>query len=259
MRRICLLLEYEGTHYHGWQIQPDVVTVQEVLERSLSAILGEKTRVFGAGRTDAGVHALGQVAHFVTESTIDVNALFRAINSLLPHDIVARAVIEVDATFHARKSALKKRYEYWIRNDPLRSVFTRRFMWHLKVPLDLESMRKGARCFVGEHDFSSFQAAGCEAGINPVRTISHLEIEMSAGKALRISVEGNSFLRHMVRNIVGTLVEVGTGRIRVESISGILAAGDRRKAGRTAPAKGLFLKWIEYPDSSGIMSDNRDI
>ncbi len=248
MRRICLFLEYDGTHYHGWQIQPEDVTIQAVLEGALSRILGENVRVIGAGRTDAGVHALGQAAHFLTASDLDVSALFKAVNSLLPHDIVAKTVLEVPETFHARRSVLKKRYEYWIRNDPLRSVFSERFEWHFKIPLDLTRMQQAARHLVGEHDFSSFQASGCEAGINPIRTITLLKVERLAEKQIRVSVEGPSFLRYMVRNIVGTLVEVGSGRIDDQSICRILEARDRRKAGRTAPAKGLFLKWIEYPE-----------
>jgi tRNA pseudouridine38-40 synthase len=247
MRRICLDLEYEGTRYHGWQVQTNAVTVQAVLEEALFRILEERTRVIGAGRTDAGVHAWGQVAHFNTDKAIENQALLRAMNSLLPADIAVRAVTEPSPAFHARRSALKKRYEYWVRNDSLPSVFSRRFEWHLKRPLDIEGMRRAAVCLVGRHDFSSFQASGSRAGTDPVRNLGLLDIESCGDGRVRFAVEGDSFLRHMVRILVGTLVEVGLGRIREQEVCEILAARDRQRAGATAPAQGLFLKWVRYP------------
>ena len=251
MRRIRLDVEYEGTRYHGWQIQAEVLTIQQVLEETLARILGEGNRVVGAGRTDAGVHAWGQVAHFNAQNGMACRSLLMAMNSLLPEDIVIRAVTEVPPDFHARKSARKKCYEYWIWNHCLPSVFSRRYEWHLKKPLEIGSMTRAARSLPGERDFSSFQAAGSSPGTNPVRNLSLVQVESMGENRLRISVEGDSFLRQMVRILVGTLVEVGLGRIREDEIPEILSARDRRRAGITAPAQGLFLRWVQYPEGSG--------
>lgn len=255
MRRICLDLEYEGTRYHGWQVQPNAITIQQVLEETLTRILGERIRIVGAGRTDAGVHAWSQIAHFSTERLLECRSLLMAMNSLLPEDIVVRMVEEVPSAFHARKSALKKRYEYWIQNDRFASVFSRRFAWHIKKPLDVDSMRKAARHFMGTHEFSSFQASGGEAGDRPVRMVSLVELDLFPERYMRFSVEANGFLRHMVRILVGTLAEVGTGRIHEQRIPEILLSRDRRQAGRTAPAKGLFLKWVQYPEGLKTVSN----
>jgi len=246
MRRLRLDLEYEGTRYHGWQIQPNAPTIQECVERALRIVLNEPCRVVGAGRTDAGVHALGQVAHFETDRPIPASALLRALNSLLPADIAVREVREVPETFHARKSAVRKRYVYWILNDPRRSALWDRFCWHVPAPVDLSAMKAAAAFLTGRHDFSSFRASGCESGDNPVREIELLRVEPMEGSFVRISVEAASFLRHMVRNMVGTLVEVGLGRIGVNDVPGILEARDRRRGGRTAPGRGLFLEWVCY-------------
>jgi tRNA pseudouridine38-40 synthase len=248
MRTIRLDLEYDGTNYHGWQVQPNASTIQEKLEDALHPILGERVRVVGAGRTDAGVHALGQVAHFRTESGREVEALFRGVNSLLPEDIVAKGVRETPSEFHARKSALRKRYEYWILNDPTRSALYHRFLWHVRVGLDLPKMRRATACLVGEHDFASFQAAGGEPGRSTVRHLHLLEIREYGNGILRIAAEGNAFLRGMVRILAGTLVDVGRGRIPEEDVPAILEARDRTAAGRTAPGRGLFLNWVRYPE-----------
>ncbi len=249
MRRLRLDLEYEGTRYHGWQIQPNALTVQACVERALRTVLNESCRVVGAGRTDAGVHALGQVAHFETTRAIAAPALQRALNSLLPADIAVREVREVPETFHARKSAVRKRYVYWIWNDPRKSALWERFCWHVPVPLDLPAMSAAASHLAGRHDFSSFQASGCESRDNPVREIDLLRVEPLQGPFVRIAVEAASFLRHMVRNLVGTLVEVGLGRTGADEVRSILDARDRRRAGRTAPGRGLFLEWVCYERS----------
>lgn len=249
MRRLRLDLEYEGTRYHGWQVQPNALTVQECVERTLRTVLNESCRVVGAGRTDAGVHALGQVAHFETTRTIAAPALQRALNSLLPADIAVREVREVPESFHARKSAVRKRYVYWIWNDPRKCALWERFCWHVPVPLDLSAMGAAASHLTGRHDFSSFQASGCESRDNPVREVDLLRVESPPGPFVRITVEAASFLRHMVRNLVGTLVEVGLGRIGADDVRSILEARDRRRAGRTAPGRGLFLEWVCYRGS----------
>ncbi len=249
MRTLRLDLEYDGTNYHGWQVQPNAPTIQQTLEEALQSILAEPVRVTGAGRTDAGVHALGQVGHLRTESDREVGALLRGLNSLIPEDVVVRAVREVPAEFHARKSALRKRYEYWILNDPTPSAFHHRYRWHVRYGLDLERMRRAASVLVGKHDFASFQASGGDPGRHTVRHLYFVEIQELAGGVIRIAVEGNAFLRCMVRILAGTLVDVGRGRIREDAVLGILAAKDRRAAGRTAPGKGLFLKWVRYPEA----------
>jgi tRNA pseudouridine38-40 synthase len=260
MRKLRLDLEYEGTCYHGWQLQSNAITIQQVAEEALHRILGEACRLVGAGRTDAGVHAFGQVAHAFTTRSLDGESLRRALNSLLPEDIVVLAVREVPESFHARKSALKKRYEYWILNDSIPSALHHRFCWHLRMPLNTGRMAGAARYLLGEHDFSSFQASGCESADHPVREICALEIETFHERFIRVAVEAHSFLRHMVRNIVGTLVEVGLGRIPEESVQRILEARDRRKAGRTAPAKGLFLQWVCYEgEGCGGSSSERSL
>lgn len=260
MRRLRLDLEYEGTRYHGWQVQPNASTVQECVERALGAVLNEPCRVVGAGRTDAGVHALGQVAHFETTRAIPASALLRALNSLLPADIAVREVREVPDSFHARKSAVRKRYVYWIWNDPRKSALWDRFCWHVPVSLDPAAMGEAAAHLAGRHDFSSFQASDCKSRDNPVRVIELIRVEPMEGSFLRIAVEASSFLRHMVRNLVGTLVEVGSGKIGADDVRFILEARDRRRAGRTAPGRGLFLEWVRYegflqdrPDGSGEM------
>jgi tRNA pseudouridine38-40 synthase len=254
MRKIRLDLEYDGTAYHGWQVQRDVATVQQELENVLRRILKERVRVVGAGRTDAGVHALGQVGHFQTEGTLDAQALLRGLNSLLPDDIVVNAVRETSSVFHARKSALLKRYEYWILNDPARSAFHHRFLWHVRGHLETRTMQRAADCLVGEHDFASFQASGGEPGKDTIRDLRLLEVTGLRNGLIRIAAEGTSFLRGMVRILVGTLVDVGAGRIPEQAVREVLLAKDRKAAGRTAPAKGLFLMWVRYPEAFGMPS-----
>jgi tRNA pseudouridine38-40 synthase len=248
MRTIRLDLEYDGTGYHGWQVQPNAPTIQQSLEGALHTILGERVRVVGAGRTDAGVHALGQVGHFRTESKRDVEALLRGVNSLLPDDIVVKAVAESSSDFHARRSALLKRYEYWILNDPGRSAFHHRFVWHVRVKLDLDRMRRAAECLIGQHDFASFQASGGEPGRTTVRRPGLLEVRSFGNGVIRIAAEADGFLRGMVRILTGTLVDVGRGKIPEQAVPRILEAKDRTAAGESAPGKGLFLMRVLYPE-----------
>ncbi len=258
MRTLRVDLEYDGTNYHGWQVQPAMPTVQQKLEDALYSILGERVRVTGAGRTDAGVHALGQVGHFRCESDRDTGAILRGVNSLLPEDIAVKAVRDTSPDFHARKCARLKRYEYWIWNDPAGSAFHHRFFWHVRAGLRLDPMRRAAECLVGEHDFASFQASGGEPGRHTVRYLRLLEIRELARGVIRIAAEGNGFLRGMVRILAGTLVDVGRGRIPESHVPGILAARDRKAAGITAPGKGLFLNWVRYPEVFEIHSQEAD-
>jgi tRNA pseudouridine38-40 synthase len=255
MRKIRLILQYDGTAYHGWQIQPEGDTVQGILEKSVAKICGEHTKVMGAGRTDAGVHALGQVAAFRTRSPLPSGTMQKALNAVLPPDIRVLNAAEVDDAFQPRNHALRKSYFYLIAHRSDKSAFLRRYVWTVGHPLDPELMNTAARRLIGLRDFSSFMGSG--SGIrNRVREIFSLHITpfagidfmtvRLAGNFLRIRIEANGFLRHMVRNIVGTLVEIGRGRIGADSIEEILAARDRRFAGPTAPPNGLFLERVSY-------------
>lgn len=244
MRRIKLLLEYSGTRYHGWQVQPAAVTVQGTLEQGLATITNSPVRVHAAGRTDAGVHALGQVVHFDTAATISLPALQRGLNSLLPHDIVVRQAMAVPSDFHARYGAHTKTYAYVVHNQPLRSAFYTPYVWHIPLPLDVEAMRAAARLLVGEHDFSAFRAASCSAR-SPVRHVFRLAVKRHRER-LFIVCCANGFLHHMVRNIVGTLVEIGRGKVPAAAMPAILRSRQRQQAGPTAPPQGLFLVRVAY-------------
>jgi tRNA pseudouridine38-40 synthase len=246
MRVLRLVLEYDGSAYCGWQIQATGSTIQGILEEKLALLTGSPVRVVGAGRTDSGVHALAQVASFATESSRPAGEMLRALNALLPRDIAVKSVEEAPPDFDARRSARGKIYRYQIWNARERSAFHDRFAWHIARPLKVGAMCAGATQLLGEHDFSSFRAADCPAR-HPVRVIRRAEFDEGQKPLLRFEVEATAFLKHMVRNIVGTLVEVGLGKRSPESIGPLLAARDRRQAGVTAPAKGLFLVKVLYP------------
>jgi len=245
MRTIKLLIEYDGTNYQGWQVQPKGSTLQGILEEKLSALTGEKIDLLGSGRTDAGVHALGQVAHFKTKSRLDVQTVQRALNSLLPSDMVIQKVEEVDEGFHARKQSKGKTYEYRILNRSIRSAFHRGYAWHIPQTLNIREMKKASRSLMGEHDFSSFQSVGSPKK-TAVREVTRAEWKRGRDGLLHFEIEANGFLKQMVRAIVGTLVEVGRGKITPEEFQRILDSRDRKKAGPTAPAHGLFLKEVKY-------------
>jgi tRNA pseudouridine38-40 synthase len=255
MRKIRLLLEYDGADYHGWQAQDEVPTVQGVLENVIRKLTGEPVRVIGAGRTDAGVHALGQVAAFRTGSAHDTSTIKKALNATLPEDIRIIDVNEVHDSFNPRDDALRKSYFYIIAKERKPPVFLHRYSWTVPQPLDTPSIILGSQALIGTHDFTSFMGAG--SGIkNPVREVFSLDIEkimgidfMTArlrGNFIRVRIEAKGFLRHMVRNIVGTLVEIGQGRMSPDGMKEVLEARDRKLAGQTAPAKGLFLERVDY-------------
>ncbi|NIQ37346.1 MAG: tRNA pseudouridine(38-40) synthase TruA [Proteobacteria bacterium] len=245
MRNIKLTLEYDGTGYHGWQIQPNSSTIQGVLEEKIGIITGQRITLIASGRTDAGVHALGQVANFRTESSIPLEALKRGVNSLLPDDIAIKRVDTVSDDFHARFSAKSKLYEYRIFNNPVLSPMERNFSWHISQRLDLSKMQKAAEALLGTHDFSSFRSAQTD-NLNPVRSMMAVEIKKKKNHIVSFRLRANAFLKQMVRNIVGTLVDVGRGKIEPGEFRGILEARDRTKAGMTAPPNGLFLVEVEY-------------
>ena len=241
---IKLTIEYDGTNYYGWQMQPNGPTIQSVLEQSVSTFFRAPTRTTGSGRTDAGVHALGQVVNFLCDREPDLHRLKRGLNALTPEDIYIKNVEIVPESFDARRNARSRTYEYRILNRPSPSPFHLKYAWHLYDPLDVQRMRKAIRCLEGEHDFSSFRASGCDAP-HPVRTVYRTSFDQS-GDLLVFTIEATAFLRHMARNIVGTLVEVGRGLRTAESFAELLEARDRTKAGPTAPPHGLFLVEVKY-------------
>lgn len=245
MRNIKLTIEYDGTHYQGWQVQPKGPTVQGVVEEKLALLAKEPVHLIGSGRTDAGVHAFGQVAHFKTKNQMDVRSIQKALNSLLPPDIVIQEVEEVTEAFHARKQSKSKIYEYRILNRKIRSAFHRGFAWHIPQRLDFAEMKKATQKVVGEHDFSSFRSVGSPTR-TAVRKVIRAEWRKGRDGLLRFEIEANGFLKQMVRAIVGTLVEVGKGKISSEDFQKILNAKKRERAGPTAPAHGLFLIEVKY-------------
>ena len=241
---IKLTVEYDGTNYHGWQIQANGESIQAVLEGAVSTFVGRPTRVLGSGRTDAGVHALGQIVNFRCDKEFTPHRIRRALNALTPDDISIKEVEVVSDSFDARRDARSRVYQYHILNRPVASPFHRNRAWHLHQPLDLGAMRAAIDCLLGEHDFTSFRAAGCDAA-HPIRKIYRVGLE-ERGELLVFMIEATAFLRHMVRNIVGTLIEVGYGERSVQSFRSLLEARDRTQAGETAPAYGLYLVEVKY-------------
>ena len=241
---IKLTVEYDGTNYCGWQAQPNGTSIQSVLEEAVSTFLGTPTRVIGSGRTDAGVHALGQVVNFLGDRKVEPHRLIRGLNALTPRDItITEAEIVADA-FDARRDGRSRVYKYYTHNRSTPSPFYLNRAWHVHEPLTLEAMQQAIGCLTGEHDFSSFRAAGCEAA-HPIRRVYQNSLERR-GDLLIYTIEATAFLRHMVRNIVGTIVEVGRGARSAESIKELLEARDRTRAGVTAPPHGLFLVRVNY-------------
>lgn len=243
-RTIKITLEYDGSCFSGWQIQPRKTTVQQTVQDILQKVTQENVKLVGASRTDTGVHALGQVAHFRTKSRIPIDKLFIALNGLLPPQISVKAVAEAEADFHAIRSAKRKTYRYVIRNAKARSALQRLRAWHVWDPLDLPSMRRAARALVGRRDFSAFRGTQSDTKTS-IRQVLSVGIRRS-GEDLVIEIVGDGFLKYMVRNIVGTLVNVGKGKLSPRDFREIVASRDRKKAGATAPAFGLYLVEVRY-------------
>ena len=280
-----IVLSYDGSGFHGWQVQPGRLTVQGTLAAVLEKMTGERVLPQGSGRTDAGVHSLGQVASFALEAEIPAENLLRALNGSLPQSVRVLKVEEAEQDFHARHSAARKTYEYRIFERKMEGLdeenicppfdqekicrpfgqericlpFIAPFVWDCRWALEIEAMKQAAAMLCGTHDFTSFAAADPDrtqredgaAGPNPVKTIFASAVAREEG-LLRYRVTGSGFLHHMVRNIVGTLVEVGRGALQAEEVGRILAAKDRTAAGPTAPAQGLFLVAVEYGDGDGV-------
>jgi len=286
LRNICLLVSYDGTRYHGFQTQPDGNTIQDRLEDAIEKLTGERVSVVGSGRTDAGVHARGQVVNFPVSSRIPAERWALALNSRLPEDIVVLAAAEVDPSFHARRDAVSKTYRYTLNTRRFPDVFRRRYEYHRPIPLDCAAMREGLRYLEGEHDFTSF-ASIHSAAPHHVRTIFSARLVVETGEEhavvraegdgagasagatgtsgtrggaeperirgrIHLELTGNGFLYNMVRIIAGTLLEVGEGKRPPEQIAEILAAKDRSLAGPTAPAHGLTLWRVEYDARWGL-------
>ena len=245
MRNFKMVVEYDGTSYCGWQRQENGISIQQVLEETIRLITCEKVTVIGSGRTDAGVHAINQVTSFRSDTRLPAEILSRAINGLLPQDIVVKALEEVAVDFHAQHDARGKVYVYRICNKRLRSALGRNYFWFIHHPLDLPLMEQAAQYLIGRHDFSSFCATGSHVK-DRQRTVTDINIDRDEDGLLEITVEAQGFLKYMVRNIVGTLVEIGRGKRPPEEMKKIIDSRDRDIAGITAPARGLYLKEVKY-------------
>lgn len=245
MRNFKMIVEYDGTAYCGWQRQENGLSIQQVLEETISLITQEKATVIGSGRTDAGVHALNQVASFRSNTRLPAEILYRGINGLLPPDIVLKALEEVDREFNALRDARGKVYFYRICNQRLRPALGRNYFWFIYHPLDLTAMEQAAQYLVGCHDFSSFCATGSDVK-DRTRTVTSINIKRDENDLLEITIEAQGFLKYMVRNIVGTLVEIGRGKRNPSEMKEIMESCDRNIAGITAPARGLYLKEVKY-------------
>jgi tRNA pseudouridine38-40 synthase len=261
-RWLKITIAYDGTDYSGWQIQPDKPTIQGAFEATWQSLTQESLRVTAAGRTDAGVHALGQVIGLATETRLSDDDLHRGLNALLPEDIAVVTIDDAPENFHATYNAVGKRYRYNIHNARAPSVFDRHYAWHYPQPLDVKAMHSAGQGLIGRHDFSSFETAGSERP-DSIRTIHELTVchvgestaadshsavleKMPYMNRVTIEVAGDGFLYNMVRTIVGTLIEVGSGKRDINWPAEVLAARDRRRAGQTAPPHGLFLVHVDY-------------
>ncbi len=246
MRNLKLTLAYDGTDFNGWQIQPGFRTVQEALEKAIEAVTSQKVFANASGRTDSGVHALGQVVNFYSDTKLKPEVVVRALNAHLPDDIAVSHCCEAGQAFDANKDALRKMYRYVITDAPVRSPFLLRYATPSRHRLDVEKMTRASRCLVGRHDFHSFETEWPNTQCS-IRNVNYLAINR-VGDYLWIDIEANGFLYNMVRAIAGTLMNVGRGYWPVEKVEEILNAEDRKAAGPTAPAQGLFLMRVTYPE-----------
>ncbi len=244
-QRIAIGIEYDGTAYSGWQDQPHAPSIQRCLNESISRVAASQTRCIGAGRTDAGVHATGQVAHFDTFAQRSQRSWLLGINSNLPADVCVIWVQPVAEAFHARFCAVSRSYRYRILNQPVRSALDRDRAWWVRQPLDHHVMQNAANCLLGRHDFSAFRASACQSH-DPVKEMTRLKIWREENSVL-MACSANAFLHHMVRNIIGSLVKVGSGEAEPAWIGTLLASQDRKLSGITAPPEGLTLTGVDYP------------
>ena len=248
--RIALMVEYDGSRYHGWQAQTGLHTVQQVLEYALSRVANHDVSVVCAGRTDTGVHATNQIIHFDCESERTIRAWIHGANSFLPKDVCVKWGREMPDEFHARFSALARRYRYVIYNAPIRPALLRSNVTWQYRPLDHRLMHEASQLLLGEHDFTSFRSVECQSK-TPMRTINSLQVTRN-GDFIAIDINANAFLHHMVRNIAGVLIAVGSGRKTVSWVHDVLLAKDRRLGAETAPPYGLYLAGVVYPPAFGV-------
>ena len=248
-RNIKLVLEYDGSGYHGWQRQAGSISIQEVIESRLGVMLGSRVGIHGSGRSGAGVHAKGQVVSFRTWTSLKADEILRGLNSLLPDDIVALRAEEVDESFHARFSAVSKVYEYHILNREVPSALLRNYAWHVRRPLELAPMAECLRRICGRNDFSAFMASGSPTS-STERNMLVATLERPQPDRLKFTFEANGFLRRMVRNLTGTIVEVGKGKRTVDDFERVIRSGDRKQAGMTAPGHGLYLISVNYQENA---------
>lgn len=244
MTRICLTIEYDGTRYGGWQVQPNAVTIQECIEVALEKVIGCQVRLYSSGRTDAGVHAIGMRAHFDTDTLLPLAAYREGVNRFLADDIAIRTAEVVAEHFHARFDAVGKWYQYKVYCGNIRSPLQRNTSWHVAMNLDLDAIIMSAAFLVGRHDFSAFRSSSCVAKTT-IREIFDFEV-VEQGDFLIFNVKGSGFLKNMVRVMVGTLIDVGTGKFDAIDVLSLLECGERKQAGRTAPAHGLCLMDVWY-------------
>jgi tRNA pseudouridine38-40 synthase len=245
LKNFKLTIEYDGSAYCGWQRQPNGPTIQQTIEMALQTMTHQPMTLIGSGRTDAGVHAIGQVAHFKCDTNIAAQAFQKGLNSLLPNDIVIRESAEVDPTFHARYDVKSKLYRYCIRNQPIPVAIGRQYAWWIRAPLDVEAMTTAAAYLIGRKDFKSFEGTGSPRA-HTVRHVMRAELQKPSEDQIVFEIQAEGFLRYMVRNIVGTLTAVGTGALPPEALQAILLARDRNKAAATAPPQGLCLLHVYY-------------
>jgi tRNA pseudouridine38-40 synthase len=245
LKNFKITIEYDGTSYHGWQRQKTDRTLQEEIEKAVLTITGQQVSLTGSGRTDAGVHAYAQVANFKCETNLGPQDLFRGLNSLTADDIVIKGCEEVDASFHARYDVKSKIYVYKVKNRPDPAAIGRQYAWHIRKDLNLDAMRAASAHLIGSHDFKAFEGAGSPRA-HTTRSVFKARLVEAPDGYLAFEIESDGFLRFMVRNIVGTLVDVGLGKISPADFKAILESKDRDQAGATAPAHGLFLKNVNY-------------
>jgi tRNA pseudouridine38-40 synthase len=242
---IKLVIAYDGTGYFGWQRQLDKPTIQGIIEDKISLMAGKPVTLIGSGRTDAGVHALNQVANFRISTSLTPTIFFKGLNSLLPETVLIKEADYANPEFHARYDAKSKVYEYRIYNQGLRSPFLRHYAWHIARSLDSKAMKECLNSIIGTHDFSAFCSAG-DGQTSPIRTMIQTKLSIREGGLLVFEFEANGFLRHMVRNIMGTIVKTGIGEISVKRFHEIFMSKDRRQAGAKAPPGGLYLQEVRY-------------
>lgn len=245
MRNIKIIIEYDGTKYNGWQTQKNGEGIQEIITNAVHQTCKDVKKINGAGRTDAGVHAFGQVANFSTDCKIPIEKVAAAINVFLPKDIAVKSAEEVDESFHARYSAKGKKYTYIVNNSDVRSALDFYREYYFPYQIDYKKMKKASEIFEGTHDFKSFMASGSSIK-DTIRTISKIQIKKRDDGRIIFNFTGDGFLYNMVRILVGTLLEVGVGKIKVEDVNSIISSKDRTKAGKTVPAQGLYLTEVYY-------------